>query len=760
MVQTTDVRKCEKTEMKEFMKIGAYALTRKSGRRYYRKCKCKWLTGNIGGSNLIFWKDKRWFGVGFLAVVAAGLIAPQMVKADVVIEPDGVMGQSIVDEMAYDSAEDYAWLSKRADASSALDLDQIPLFRATTYTNLFLEGSFTTVSDLNNATYYHDVTYEDCELINGVDVSWWQGGGRGSTVSKIDWKKIHEAGVDFTFVRAASRDTKDGSIYEDTVASAHIKGAQANKVNVGLYIFSQAINAKEAVEEADYVMNLIDQYDWDIDMPIIMDRESGRETKRLTDAKLSKAKETAVVQAFVDEITSAGYKAGVYASYSWYKTKMNPNDLADCTIWIARYNNTTTSNSKSGIPYDDTAYDYEFWQYSSTYKVSGYSSNIDMDFWYKDTNVKTKNVKMSKNTDTSVTLTWNDAGDAENYRVYRYNEDTGKYAYVATVNDTTYTDTNLNAGSAYQYKVRCMWTIGGTNYFGTYSSVLQAATLPAQVSGLSVDAQSATGISLSWDEAKGADGYRIFRYSSNSDSFEEVATVGADVTSYDVTGLTSASEYRFKVRASKTIGTNTYLGVHSEEAAGVTKPGKAAAPVVEAYDSNAIDLSWKKVARASGYQLYRLNEETGKYVKIATIKGASNVTYTDSELTAAKTYSYKVRAYKTYEGTDYCGAFSAVKVQVTKPEKVQNVKLTTKSSSVTVKWSKSAHVTGYEIYRLNTKTKKYEKIATVKGENKVSYTNKKLKKGTTYSYKVRAYKTHEGTDYYGSYSAVAKIKAK
>ena len=707
-----------------------------------------------------FWKKKIGLSVGFLAIVAAGFVVPQTVKADVVIEPDGVMGQSIVDEMAYDSAADYAWLSKSADAPAAIDWKQIPMLRATTYTDLFLEGTFMTVSDLNNVTYYHDNAYEGCELINGVDVSWWQGNGRGSTVSKINWNQIHEAGVDFAFVRAASRDTKDGSIYEDTAASAHIKGAQANNVNVGLYIFSQAINTQEAVEEADYVLDLIDQYGWDIDMPIIMDRESGRETKRLTDAKLSKAKETAVVQAFADEITGAGYKAGVYASYSWYKSKMNPNDLSDCTIWIARYNNTTTSNSKSGIPFDDTAYDYEFWQYSSTYKVSGYSGNIDMDFWYKDTNVKTENLKMTKNTDTSISLSWDAAGDAEAYRVYRYNEDTEKYEYVATVNDTTYMDAGLSASSTYQYKVRCMWTIGGNNYFGTYSSVLQAVTLPAQVSGLSVEGQSATGITLSWEEAEGADSYHIYRYSSDSDSFEEIAAVNGDTTNYEVTGLATAGTYRFKVCAGKTIGTNTYLGAKSEEAAGVTKPDKVASIGVDAYTSNSIDLSWKKVARASGYQLYRLNTETGKYVKIATIKGGSKVTYTDSGLTAAKAYSYKVRAYKSYEGTDYCGAFSAVKVQMTRPEKVQKVKLTTKSSSVTVKWGKSAHVTGYEIYRLNIKTKKYEKIATVKGESKTSYTNKKLKKGTTYSYKVRAYKTHEGTNYYGSYSAAAKVKAK
>lgn len=712
---------------------------------------------------MIFSRNKRRISVVFFAVVAATcVIAPQTAKADVKIEPDGVMGQSVVDETIYDPAEDYVWLSSNIEVPAQFSADDMPMLRAATYTKLFLESSFTTVSDLNNRTYYHDSVYEECEILNGIDVSWWQGGGKGSTTSKINWKKMHAAGADFAFVRAASRDTADGSIYEDTTASAHINGAQANKMNVGLYIFSQAVNSNEAVEEADYVLNLIDQYDWDIDMPIIIDREAGRMTKRLTKAKLSKAKETAVVQAFADEITSAGYKAGVYASYSWYRDKMNADDLEDCAIWLARYNNMTTSNAKSGTPYADVLCDYEFWQYSSQKPSAstGYTSNLDVDFWYKDTNVTTENLTMSKNTANTITLAWDDADDADAYRVYRYNEDTKKYAYVATVNDTTYTDTNRNAGTAYSYKVRCMWTIGGSNYFGTYSSVLQAATLPAQVTNVNVDGQSATSISLAWDEAEGADGYRISRYDSDADAFEEVAVVGADVTHYEVTGLASAREYRFEICASKTIGENTYWGADSEEAAGMTKPDKVAALNVDAYESTAIDLSWKKVARASGYQLYRLNEETGKYVRIATIKGGSNVTYTDSSLVAAKTYSYKVRAYKSYNGTSYYGRFSAVKVQVTKPQKVQKVKLTTKASSITIKWNKSANVTGYEVYRRNTKTKKYEKIATVKGESKVSYTDKKRKKGVTYSYKVRAYKSHEGTNYYGSYSAVAKIKAK
>lgn len=712
---------------------------------------------------MIFSRNKRRISVGFFAVVAATcVIAPQTAKADVKIEPDGVMGQSVVDETIYDPAEDYVWLSSNIEAPAQFSADDMPMLRAATYTKLFLESSFTTVSDLNNSTYYHDSVYEDCEILNGIDVSWWQGGGKGSTTSKINWKKMHAAGADFAFVRAASRDTADGSIYEDTTASAHINGAQANKMNVGLYIFSQAVNSNEAVEEADYVLNLIDQYDWDIDMPIIIDREAGRMTKRLTKAKLSKAKETAVVQAFADEITSAGYKAGVYASYSWYRDKMNADDLEDCAIWLARYNNMTTSNAKSGTPYADVLCDYEFWQYSSQKPSAstGYTSNLDVDFWYKDTNVTTENLTMSKNTANTITLAWDDADDADAYRVYRYHEGTGKYDYLATTSDTGFTDTNLQPGTNYQYKVRCVWTIGGNNYYGTYSSALTAPTLPAQVTNVRVDKQTGKTVSLAWDSVNGADGYRIYQYNSDSDSYEELDTVGADRTSYEVTGLASAGEYRFKIRASKTMNANTYWGEYSEKVVAVTKPDKVTELSARTLGASEIELTWKKSSHVTGYQIYRLDGQTGKYVKIATVEESMPASYTDRKLSAATEYSYKVRVYKNFEGTNYYGSFSNVKSQVTKPDKVQRLKASTKASAVTLKWAASENVTGYQIYRLNTKTKKYEKIATINGADKITYKNKSLKKGKTYRYKIRAYKTYNGTTYYGGFSSVSRIKVK
>jgi len=139
--------------------------------------------------------------------------------------------------------------------------------------------------------------------------------------------------------------------------------------------------------------------------------------------------------------------------------------LEDCCIWIARYNNTTTSNSKSGTPFTDVAYDYDFWQYSSAAKVDGYSRNLDVNFFYKDTSAKTTGLKMKANTDSSVTLSWSAAGDAEAYRVYRYDDAQQKYVYIGATKSKSYTDSGLTAGADYQYKVRGYWTYGGTKYF-------------------------------------------------------------------------------------------------------------------------------------------------------------------------------------------------------------------------------------------------------------------------------------------------------
>lgn len=130
---------------------------------------------------------------------------------------------------------------------------------------------------------------------------------------------------------------------------------------------------------------------------------------------------------------------------------------------MARYNNTTTSNAKSGTPYADTAYDYEFWQYSSKGEVDGYTGVLDVNFWYKDTSEQITGLKASDGTSGIVNLSWDSvsAEDVDGYQVWRSDSDQGKYTLLKSTTDCSYTDTTAEGGKVYQYKVRCYWTIGG-----------------------------------------------------------------------------------------------------------------------------------------------------------------------------------------------------------------------------------------------------------------------------------------------------------
>jgi len=186
--------------------------------------------------------------------------------------------------------------------------------------------------------------------------------------------------------------------------------------------------------------------------------------------------------------------------------------------------------------------------------------------------------------------------------------------------------------------------------------------------------------------------------------------------------------------------------------------GTAVMVKVAKSSDTALTSSWKLSGIYDGMELWRSLSANGKYTKVYSGKASS---YKNTKLAYGKTYYYKARAFRKIDGTTYYGEWSGIKSYSLIPGKpaLSSVKNNKAKTSV-ITWKKVSGASGYEVYRSTAKTKGYKKIATIKRGSTVTYTNKKLKKGKTYYYKVRSYKIVSRNKGYSAFSAVKSVKIK
>lgn len=107
--------------------------------------------------------------------------------------------------------------------------------------------------------------------------------------------------------------------------------------------------------------------------------------------------------------------------------------------------------------------------------------------------------------------------------------------------------------------------------------------------------------------------------------------------------------------------------------------------------------------------------------------------------------------------TAKCIVYVKAATSVKKPARVVIKSLKKSKKKVTLKWKQVADANGYQIYMKKGKGK-YKRIKTIKNPKKIKLIKKKLKKGITYRFKVRAYKLNGTKKIYGTYSKIKKIK--
>lgn len=196
----------------------------------------------------------------------------------------------------------------------------------------------------------------------GIDVSKFQG--------TIDWNKVAESGVEFAIIRVGYRGYGTGAIVQDETAIQNIEGALNADIKVGVYFFSQAITVEEAVEEAEFVLNIIKKYD--ITYPVVFDTEEilNEDTRA---ESLSKEERTELAIAFCERVKKDGYTPAIYANLRWFTMSLDMEKLESYDKWYAYY------DSSIYFPYR-----ISMWQYTESGQIDGITGTVDMNISFKD----------------------------------------------------------------------------------------------------------------------------------------------------------------------------------------------------------------------------------------------------------------------------------------------------------------------------------------------------------------------------------------
>lgn len=220
-----------------------------------------------------------------------------------------------------------------------------------------------------------------------IDVSYVQ--------KSIDWTKVKAAGVKGAIIRCGYRGYGSGKLCQDDMFMSHIEGAHKAGLKIGVYFFTEGINATEGKEEAAFTLNLIKKAGIPLNYPVAIDTEHIN-ASGVRANNLSKSKRTEVIKAFCEEIKRQGYEPMIYASLNWFSNNLDMSKLP-YKVWCAQY-------------YSKCQYkgEYVMWQYTSEGKINGISGVVDLNHCYiegvqKEQKTATNDTKVTTTSTKAVT---------------------------------------------------------------------------------------------------------------------------------------------------------------------------------------------------------------------------------------------------------------------------------------------------------------------------------------------------------------------
>lgn len=286
-------------------------------------------------------------------------------------------------------------------------------------------------------------------------------------------------------------------------------------------------------------------------------------------------------------------------------------------------------------------------------------------------------------------------------------------------------------------------------------TVAFAADSVGKSGNIVIGSVGATSVTVRWRVVDGVKGYVLYRKTADSDWKEVGKTSDRTLTDKDAE---PGTVYYYAVRAYKLkknafggnkldTDRNRIYGDYSKSVKAITKPNKVTGIKTTSTSATKLTLSWNSASGAKAYQIYMLDNATGKFKRIA---NTSKNKYTVKNLKSLTEYTFKIRAYHKLNGVVY-GEFSSEFKVKTKPADVKNFKLSSSTgTSYTLSWSPDENVAGFQLAKYNTEEKEWKVILNETKETSYSVTG--LEYGGSDKYKMRAYILDNGKKVYGNWT--------
>lgn len=245
----------------------------------------------------------------------------------------------------------------------------------------------------------------------------------------------------------------------------------------------------------------------------------------------------------------------------------------------------------------------------------------------------------------SITLNWNKVSKATGYQVEMYTN--GTWKTLSTLSGTSYTVSNLSQNTAYRFRVRAIRNYNYINYYGDYTEkdiTIRPANTPER---LSSSANTSSSNTITWKSMNGVSGYSVYQWIGTTDSYRKLGDNAYPY--YTNSGKSSGTMYTYRVKAYY-VSDNVMQYSKPAQVVTCTLPANVTVKTAKRSGSK-ISLAWNKVSKATGYEIYVKSGRSWK--KLATTSGKS---YTAKNMSGTKTF--KIRAYRKYNGVNYYGAYT------------------------------------------------------------------------------------------------------